>query len=186
MLIQIHKVLARSLIITVQRSKGQVNCSFLHQWRARVLFTPLPLRGHEAEAGSRVQVPLGLFRKTHHIIKKNRHSWWFPCHVHTGMTQFTNHSLLTLTNSFLYLNLKKMQQHRDSERQPVWQSGDLQARTCQVTISLARSQHGWIQFLYSTLICFPLFSWEKKKFCFMLPWCTVTHISTHSLQRKGA
>lgn len=58
---------------------------------------------------------------------------------------------------------KKMQQHRDSERQPVWQSGELQARTCQVTISLARSQHSWIQFLYSTLICFPLFSWEKTQ-----------------------
>lgn len=57
---------------------------------------------------------------------------------------------------------KKMQQHRDSERQPVWQSGELQARTCQVTISLAQSQHGWIQFLYSTLICFLLLSWEKK------------------------
>lgn len=94
---------------------------------------------------------------------------------------------------------KKMQQHRDSERQPMWQSGELQARTCQVTISLAQSQHGWIHFLYSTLICFPLFSWEKNpqelqnsdktpanKFSFMLPWCTVTHISTHSLQRKGA
>lgn len=56
---------------------------------------------------------------------------------------------------------KKMQQHRHSERQQMWQRGKLQAHTCQVTISLAQ-RNGWIQFLYSTLICFPLFSWEKN------------------------